>query len=277
MNEPGRKRIDVSNELHARLETEARRKGISLRDLIDRIVLETLERAGDADASPGRLERPPEAAQNKSFTMRLAEVIARFDALVERLATELPAAIGAGFDGVRKTITETGGTGHLRTMLAEQDKAQTKRLVAMETGAEKGRNAQTLLFEKGNRELAVKIDTLRDEVARLGQLNKGRRWSLALGAAGTLIAAGASVPLLADTPAGRSLAIRLTGETTAVGAAYTLIGNGSVTGGIMAQTKALLDDPQFRSDYTRCMTHTREVKRRFSCRVSMPPYAPKAS
>jgi len=274
MSDPVRKRIDVLPDLHRRLEIEAGRKGIKLGQMIDRILSESLERSGNADVSPGKLEQTKTVAETRSLTTQLADMIARFDALVERLVTELPEAIAGGFAAVTKTISNTGGTGHLRTMLADQDKAQTARLAAMQTGEETGRNAQTLLLENGNQELAGKIDALRDELVKSGMLKNGRLRFFALVAVVVLVVCGVSVPVLAGTSAGRLLAIRLTGETTAAGAAYTLVGDGSVTGGMLAQTKALLDDPQFRSDYTRCTTHTREVKRRFSCRISMPPYVP---
>jgi len=274
MSDPVRKRIDVLPDLHRRLEIEAGRKGIKLGQMIDRILSESLERSGNADVSPGKLEQTKTVAETGSLTRQLVDMIARFDALVERLVTELPEAIAGGFAAVTKTISNTGGTGHLRTMLADQDKAQTARLAAMKTGEETGRNAQTLLLENGNQELAGKIDALRDELVKSGMLKNGRLRFFALGAVVVLVVCGVSVPVLAGTSAGRLLAIRLTGETTAAGAAYTLVGDGSVTGGMLAQTKALLDDPQFRSDYTRCTTRTREVKRRFSCRISMPPYVP---
>jgi hypothetical protein len=162
-------------------------------------------------------------------------------------------------------------------MLGKQDAAQTQRLAAMQTAHLTAQDAQTLLLENGNKELAKKIDDLRDEVVVLRNLHKGRRWTFVAGVLSTLTGLVALAFVLVGTAPTRWLAIRLVGETTAAGAAYTLVGNGSVTGRILAQTKALLDDPQFSSDYTRCMTHTREVKRRFSCRMSMPPYAPKAS
>ena len=274
MSDPVRKRIDVLPDLHRRLEIEAGRKGIKLGQMIDRILSESLERSGNADVSPGKLEQTKTVAETGALTRQLVDMIARFDALVERLVTELPEAIAGGFAAVTKTISNTGGTGHLRTMLADQDKAQTARLTAMKTGEETGRNAQTLLLENGNRELAEKFDALRDELVKSGMLKNGRLRIFALGAVVLLLVCSVSVPVLAGTSAGRLLAIRLTGETTAAGAAYTLVGDGSVTGGMLAQTKALLDDPQFRSDYTRCTTHTREVKRRFSCQISMPPYVP---
>jgi len=274
MSDPVRKRIDVLPDLHRRLEIEAGRKGIKLGQMIDRILSESLERSGNADVSPGKLEQTKRVAETGSLTTQLADMIARFDALVERLVTELPEAIAGGFAAVTKTIGNTGGTGHLRTMLADQDKAQTARLAAMKTGEETGRNAQTLLLENGNRELARQIDVLKNEVVVLRAWHKGRRWAFAGGVLSTLAGLMALAFVLAGTQPTRWLAIRLVGETTTVGAAYALAGDDRATGKLMAQTKALLDDQQFRSDYTRCTTRTREVKRRFSCRISMPPYVP---
>lgn len=269
MSEPRRLRIDVSNEAHAQLETEARRQSISVRDLIDRIVRDMAERRGQADAAVRHQRGAHPTLSDEPEPGSPEDSARRIDALIKRVTDDVPKAI--------ETMRQSSGTGHLRDMLGKQDAAQTQRLAAMQTAHLTAQDAQTLLLENGNKELAKKIDDLRDEVVVLRNWHKGRRWAFAAGVLSMLTGLVALAFMLVGTPPARWLAIRLVGETTTVGAAYTLAGDDRATGGLMAQTKALLDDPQFRSDYTRCTTHTREVKRRFSCRMSMPPYAPKAS
>jgi thiamine phosphate synthase YjbQ (UPF0047 family) len=269
MSEPKRLRIDVSNEAHAQLETEARRQSISVRDLIDQIVRDMTERRGQADAVVRHQRGAQPTVSDEPEPGSPKDSARRIDALIKRVTDDVPKAI--------ETMRQSGGTGHLRDMLGKQDAAQTQRLEELQTAHLTAQDAQTLLLENGNRELAKKIDHLRNEVVVLRAWHKGRRWAFAGGVLSTLTGLMALAFLLAGTAPTNWLAIRLLGETTTVGAAYALAGDDRATGGLMAQTKALLDDPQFRSDYTRCMTHTQEVKRRFSCRMSMPPYAPKAS
>jgi hypothetical protein len=269
MSEFRRLRIDVSNEAHAQLETEARRQSISVRDLIDQIVRDMTERRGQADAAVRHQRGAHPTLSDEPEPGSPEDSARRIDALIKRVTDDVPKAI--------ETMRQSSGTGHLRDMLGKQDAAQTQRLAAMQTAHLTAQDAQTLLLENGNKELAKKIDDLRDEVVVLRNWHKGRRWAFAGGVLSTLAGLMALAFVLAGTSPTRWLAIRLTGETTAADAAYTLAGGDRATGGLMAQTRALLDDPQFRSDYTRCTTHTREVKRRFSCRMSMPPYAPKAS
>lgn len=266
MSEPRRLRIDVSNEAHAQLETEARRQGITVRDLIDQIVRDLTEHRGQADAAVRHQRGAQPTLSDEPEPGSPEDSARRIDALIKRVTDDVPKAI--------ETVQRSSGTGHLRDMLGKQDAAQTQRLAAMQTAQQTAQNAQTLLLENGNRELAKKIDALKDEMVLLRDWLKGRRWAFAAGVLSTLTGLVALAFVLAGTPPARWLAIRLVGETTTVGAAYALAGDDRATGGLMAQTKALLDDPQFRSDYTRCTTHTREVKRRFSCRMSMPPYLP---
>lgn len=266
MSDPKRARIDVSNQAHAQLETEARQQGITVRDLIEQIVRDMTERRGQTDAAVRHQRSTHPTLSNEPAPSSLEDNAKRIDALIRRVTDEVPKAI--------ETVRQSGGTGHLRDMLGKHNAVHMQRLEEMQTAHEKGRNAQTLLLENGNRELARQIDALKNEVVVLRAWHKGRGWTFVGGVLSTLAGLMALAFVLAGTQPTRWLAIRLVGETTTVGAAYALAGDDRATGKLMAQTKALLDDAQFRSDYTRCTTRTREVKRRFSCRMSMPPYVP---
>lgn len=131
MNEPVRRRIDVSAETHAWLDAEARRRGLMVRDLVERIVQEQAGREGGGQGANGHVNKGVPDTATGSLMTRLKELFERFDTLVVRLAEELPRSIANGFDAIKDTIVKTGGTGHLRTMLTDHDNAHTARLGAM--------------------------------------------------------------------------------------------------------------------------------------------------
>lgn len=270
MNEPVRRRIDVSAESHAWLETEARRRGIFIRDLLDLILQ---EKTGNAHGH-GSKEQEGRATAD-ALTGRLDAVVRRVDGLVERLSEDLPGTVEGGFNGIKETISKTGGTGHLRTMLTAHDEAHTRRLDQLQNTVEEERKkateAQGSAFDKLEGQLGTKIDGLTQQVAHVRALQMGWRRGAAAGAAGMAALPFLLYLLLQDTQQGRWLAIRLTGNTTAISAAYTLAGDGRLSGALMASTKALLEDSGFRDGYARCVTHAREVKTPFTCKLMVPP------
>ncbi len=271
MSEPARRRIDVSAETHAMLDTEARRRGLTVRDLIDRIVLDMAEWDTRADASRPLAGGRQDAAAAAPLMTQIGTLVGRFDMLVVRLADDLPTTIAKGFDAIKDTIVKTGGTGHLRVMLTEQDTAQTARLDAMHTAQETAGTEQAAAFASLHTDLGAGIDTLRREIVFLRRWHKERRWAAGMGAAGMTMLLVVLALLLADTAPTRWFAVRLTGNVRAVDAAFTLVGDGRASGKLMAETRGLLGDPDFRNDYTRCVGHAREVKKTFQCRVTMPP------
>lgn len=274
MSEPVRRRIDVSAETHAWLDTEARRRGLLVRDLVERIVR---EQAGHEGLGQGANVHSSKAAEGSLMT-RFKALIERFDTLVVRLAEELPTSIANGFDAIKDTIVKTGGTGHLRTMLTDHDTAHTARLDAMETASEAAWKTagteQAKAFENLLDVLVAKIDALKSEVQVLRAWHKKRWWAAAAGAGGMLLLLVALGLLLADTAPTRWLSVRLTGNTRAMDAAFTLAGDGRATGVLMAETKALLENPDFRADYSRCVIHAREVTKHFPCKLWVPPIKP---
>jgi hypothetical protein len=271
MNEPVRRRIDVSAETHAWLDAEARRRGLMVRDLVERIVQEQAGREGGGQGANGHVNKGVPDTATGSLMTRLKELFERFDTLVVRLAEELPRSIANGFDAIKDTIVKTGGTGHLRTMLTDHDNAHTARLGAMETAREIAGVEQAAALKNLQDVLVAKIDTLKSEVQALRAWHKERRWAAAGGAIGMLLLLVALGLLLADTPPTRWVSIRLTGNTRAIDAAFTLAGDDRATGALMAETKGLLGDRDFREDYTRCVIHAREVAKGFPCRIWVPP------
>ncbi len=270
MSKLPRRRIDASVESHAWLKAEALRRGTGIGELLDLLVQEM---AGN-DYGHGSNEQAGSAAADE-LTGRLEAVVRRVNGLVEQISENLPRAVEGGFNGIKDTILKTGGTGHLRNMLTAHDETHTRRLDQLETTiAEERKQAaedQTTALANLEGQLGKKIDRLTHEVAHLRGLQTGWWRGAAAGAVSMAALPLLLYLLLPGTQPGRWLAIRLTGETTAIGAAYTLAGDGRMFGASMASTKALLKDPRFRADYTRCLTQARAVKTPFSCNILVPP------
>ncbi|MET0377254.1 MAG: hypothetical protein ABW128_23720 [Rhizorhabdus sp.] len=278
MSEHVRRRIDVSAETHAWLDAEARRRGLLVRDLVERIVQEQAGREGAGQSANGHVNKVVQAAATGSLMTQLKELVARVDTLVERLAEDLPTSVSKGFDAIKDTIVKTGGTGHLRTMLTDHDAAHTARLDAMETASKTARETAGIEQATAIRNLETilvgNIKALKLDVEALHAWHQQRRWVAAAGAGAMLLLIVALGSSLADTPPTRWLAIRLTGNTRANDAAFTLAGDDRATGALMEETKGLLGDPGFRNDYTRCVVHAREVAKGFRCRITVPPIRP---
>lgn len=270
MSKLPRRRIDASVESHAWLKAEALRRGTGIGELLDLLVQEM---AGN-DYGHGSNEQAGSAAADE-LTGRLDAVVRRVNGLVEQISENLPRAVESGFNGIKDTILKTGGTGHLRNMLTAHDETHTRRLDQLETTiAEERKQAaedQTTALANLEGQLGKKIDRLTHEVAHLWGLQTGWWRGAAAGAVSMAALPLLLYLLLPGTQPGRWLAIRLTGETTAIGAAYTLAGDGRMFGASMASTKALLKDSRFRADYTRCLTQARAVKTPFSCNILVPP------
>lgn len=270
MSTSARRRVDVSAENHAWLKEEAARRGMYVANLLDLLVQEM---AGNGHGV-GSMEQAGSAAADE-LTGRMDAVVKRINGLVEQISENLPRAVESGFIGIKDTILKTGGTGHLRNMLIAHDEAHTKQLDQLKTTVEEERKQatedQTTALANLDAQLGKKIERLTQQVAHVRALQKGWRRGAAAGAAGM-----AALPLLLylglpGTQSGRWLAIRLTGETTAIAAAYTLAGDGRMSGALMASTKALLENHRFRADYTRCVTHAGAVNTPFRCNILVPP------
>lgn len=270
MSKPARWRVEVSAENHAWLKEEGKRRGMYVADLLDQLVRELVGNGHEL----GSTEQAGSAAADE-LTGRLDAVVRRVNGLVEQISENLPRAVESGFNGIKDTILKTGGTGHLRNMLTAHDETHTRRLDQLEiTVAEERRQAtedQTTALANLDGQLGKKIDRLTQHVAHVRALQKGWRRGAAAGAASMAALPLLLYLLLPGTQPGRWLAIRLTGETTAIGAAYTLAGDDRMSGALMASTKALLKDRRFSADYTRCVTHAGTVKTPFSCNILVPP------
>jgi hypothetical protein len=95
-----------------------------------------------------------------------------------------------------------------------------------------------------------------------------------LGGAATLgfLIACALLWLVAGAAPGRSLAVRMTGAETSWQAARLLAGSGSLFHSeLMAETKAMLDDPNFREQYGHCIDRAKASTRSVRCVLNVAP------
>lgn len=263
MNDAGRKRIDVSSEVHALLEGEARRRAVPIRDLVDQAVTEMLDRRAQADLSIRQQRERGHADRIENFSAQLADLGRRFTALLQEMKS-VPAALTSGFDEMKDTIGKTGGTGHLRDMITAFD----KRLLGKFEGAQDG-------IATAVADLAKAVDSRSDRIERLiaeirGGQGRGRT-IFSFGAAFALSLVLLLGLLNPDTRPTRWVAVRLAGATTPADAAWILAGDGRTNGLLMAETHALLDDQQFRGRYTECVARAKSAKAAFSCRLTFPP------
>lgn len=263
MNDAGRKRIDVSSEVHALLEGEARRRTVPIRDLVDQAVTEMLDRRAQADLSIRQQRERGHADRIETLTAQLADLGRRFTALLQETKA-VPAALTRGFDEMKGTIGKTGGTGHLRDMIA----AFEKRFLGQLEGAQGG-------IATAVADLAKAVDGRGDRIERLiAEIRRGQgrgRTIFGIGAAFALALVLLLGLLHPDTRPTRWVAVRLAGATRPADAAWILAGDGRTSGLLMAETHALLGNQQFRERYTECVARAKTAKAAFSCRLTFPP------
>ena len=88
------------------------------------------ERCRGRDVEPRKVRKPGPAQEpfavhvghhGREERRRVAagEITRRVSALIAQQTKDLPGALNAGFDAIKTTIKETGGTGHLRDMIAK--------------------------------------------------------------------------------------------------------------------------------------------------------------
>lgn len=271
MNHLNRKRIDVSVDAHAQLEMEARRQGIAVRDLIDRLVLQLTGQADQANASPARQAEASGKAAIASWAAQLRALTERVDGLIERVAEDVPKALDAGFDAIKDTIRKTGGTEHLRKLIDSYEASHKANFDGLKAGQTTLKDEQAKAINASETAIVGKIAASNIALEALADMQISRRRVAAAFSAGSVFGFIALTLLLADTPLTRWYAIRLTGNTQAANAAFALAGDGRTAGALMAKTKGLLANPKFRADYTRCVIHAGEVKLPFPCRLTVPP------
>jgi len=260
----GRRRIDVSSDIHTRLDAESKRRNIPIRDLVEQAVTTMFDREAQAALSVRQQRERRQADRMEEQTAQIGEVTRRVSALIAQQTKELPGALNAGFDAIKTTIKETGGTGHLRDMIAKFQSDFTGTFEEAQGALAASVRAVTEAVEERAKVLGKQLD-------RIEKRQSGTRSKLAAGAAlgiALLLLAGLIMP---DTPPSRWLATRLVGETDPARAAWTLAGDGRARGLLMAETKGLLYDELFRQRYASCVDKAKRAKISFPCRLTFPP------
>lgn len=263
MTDAGRRRIDVSSDVHSRLDAESKRRNIPIRDLVEQAVTTMFDREAQAALSVRQQRERRHEDQLREQTAQIGEVTRRVSALIAQQAKDLPGALNAGFDAIKDTIQKTGGTGHLRDMIAKFQTDFTAKSTEANTAVSKSVGTVT---EAVNR----RGDRLEERVAELRKGLAGRRNFFGAGMATGLVFLLLVGFILPDMPPTRWLATRFVGEIDPARAAWTLAGDGRTRGLLMAETKGLLNNHEFRTRYAQCVDHAKRVKAPFPCRVTFP-------
>jgi hypothetical protein len=264
MTDAGRRRIDVSSDVHSRLDAESKRRNIPIRDLVEQAVTNMFDREAQAALSVRQQRERRHADRMEEQTAQIGEITRRVSALIAQQTKDLPGALNAGFDAIKETIQKTGGTGHLRDMIAKFETDFTATFKEAQDALTASVRTVTKAVEEQAKGLGKQLD-------RIEKRQSGTRAKLAVGAASgiaLLLLVGLLIP---DTPPTRWLATRLVGEADAARAAWTLAGDGRARGLLMAETRGLLYDEEFRKRYASCVEMSKRTKTSFPCRLVFPP------
>ena len=103
------------------------------------------------------------------------------------------------------------------------------------------------------------------------RVRRQNRYWLGGTAAATLVATWILLALISGTALGRRFAVWQAGADTEWQAAQSLASHGSyLHGELMAETKALLDNPLFRSPYSKCVDRAKAAKSFVRCTLVFP-------
>lgn len=103
------------------------------------------------------------------------------------------------------------------------------------------------------------------------RLRRQNRYRLGGTAAATLVVTWIMLALVSGTALGRRFAVWQAGADTEWQAAQSLASHGSyLHGELMAETKALLDNPLFRSPYAKCVDRAKAAKSFVRCTLVFP-------
>ncbi|VVS96986.1 conserved hypothetical protein [Sphingomonas aurantiaca] len=264
MTDAGRRRIDVASDVHSRLDAESKRRNIPIRDLVEQAVTTMFDREAQAALSVRQQRERRHADRMEEQTAQIGEITRRVSALIAQQTKDLPGALNAGFDAIKTTIKETGGTGHLRDMIAKFQAEFTTNFKE----AQGALAASVLNVTKAAEEQAK---SLGKQLDRIEKRQSGTRTKLGAGAALGIAGLLLICLLFANTAPTRWLSIRLLGESDPASAAWSLAGDGRTKGELMAETKGLLADDTYRVRYAECVDHAKRMKKPFPCRLTFPP------
>lgn len=255
-------RVRIDPSIHEQARQSAQARGMAVGDYLELLVRQ------DVDAE-GRRSQKLAAAKEERATQRIEELYARIDSLggqfrhaIDMLETELPKALDAGFAGMRSHISNTGGTGHLRDMIAKAEARSEARDAAMQSALVKQL--------KGDRETLQGILDRESRLRRAGAWQRGEQ--IALGAGAVLLMFLIPAFLFSNTAPTRWVGVRLIGATDRYHAASNLLEGDTESGSLLLRTHVLLNGQKnFRADYRTCIKRVEQASGRFMCKIRFDP------
>lgn len=250
----------LAGELRADIERAAKARGISPSDFIESAIRKELKLAGSRSERAADLKADRKLDRIDRFFGELDSFMGQFNKLLNTTATSIPKQLKAEFDSLKTTITNTGGTGHLRDLLKQLltdfEDRQNARLLKLESAVDQ--SAQ-------HRATRAAIDDLR------GDQNRGR-WMLAAGAGACLLVLAAFGFLFADTGPTRWAATRLMGESSNVNSGAKLISENAVIRQALYDARLLLgSSEEFTLEFAECADRLIRAKQPESCRLEYDP------
>lgn len=255
-------RVRIDPEIHEHARRSAQARGMAVGDYLELLVRQ------DVDAEAQRAQKLA-AAKGDRATQRIEGIYADLDRLggqfrnaIDSLRTDLPKALEVGFSGMRAHISNTGGTAHLRDMIAKAEARSEARDAAMQS-------AIVTQLKEGQETLGAMVA----RESRERRAEASQRWiHIALGAGAVLLLFLLPAFFLADTAPTQWLAIRLVGANNSYHAASNLLEGDTESGSLLIRTQVLLNGQKnFRADYRICLNRVGQASGRFICKVRLDP------
>lgn len=250
----------LSGELRTDIERAAKARGISPSDFIESAIKKELKLAGSRGERASDLKADRKLDRIDQFFGELDGFIGRFNKLLNNTATSIPKQLKTEFNGLKTTISQTGGTGHLRDLLKQQltdfEERQNKRLLKLESA-----------FDQSDQHAATRsaINDLRGDKYR-------DRWMLAGGALACLLTLAAFGFLFSDTAPTRWAATKLLGESLEVSAGVKLMSQNDAIRRALFDARLLLgSSDEFTKDFSECVDQLIDADQPESCRLEYSP------
>jgi hypothetical protein len=163
---------------------------------------------------------------------------------------------------MRSHISNTGGTAHLRDMIAKAEVRSEARDAAM-------KSAIVTQLKEGQEALGAMLD--RENRTRRAEAFQ-RSAHIASGAGAVLLLFLVLAFFFANTPPTRWLAMRLVGTTDHFRAGSNMLEGDTDSGFLLVRTQVLLNGQKdFQADYRSCIERVEKASGRFTCKVRLDP------
>jgi hypothetical protein len=256
MTDAGRRRIDVSSEVHSRLDAESKRRNIPIRDPRRTGGHHHVRREAQAALSvrQQRERRHADRMENRPLKSARSRAASRPD----RPANEGSARRVER--RLRRDQDDHQGDRRDRTSPRHDRQVPEAEFTTIFKEAQSALAASVLNVTKAAEERAK---SLGKQLDRIEKRQSGTRTKLGAGAALGIAGLVLICLLFANTAPTRWLSIRLLGESDSASAAWSLAGDGRTKGELMAETKGLLGDDTYRVRYAECVDHAKRMKKPF--------------